>query len=161
MIVLAMCTSTPLCGVAVYDTDTGAAQVRRERVTTHSDRLILIIDECLRAQGTHKRAVGGVVCGAGPGSFTGLRIGLSTAKGLCFALGLPLMMVSTLEVLAAPVAKDRWALPCLHARQREVYARLFPPANQDQTLAAHPELLVESAWEPAALAQEVTAALGP
>jgi tRNA threonylcarbamoyladenosine biosynthesis protein TsaB len=73
-------------------------------VTTHSEALLGLVDEALRQAGLNPGAVDAVGCGAGPGSFTGLRIGLCTAKGLCFATGRPLVMASSLRALALGAA---------------------------------------------------------
>lgn len=107
MKLLALDTSTALCGVAVWDTVSGSAAARREQVTTHSERLLQLIEGCLAELGLRPADLDGVACGAGPGSFTGLRIGAATAKGLCFALSRPLRMVSSLEVMAATPGTDR------------------------------------------------------
>lgn len=123
MKLLALDTSTALCGVAVWDTVSGSAAARREQVTTHSERLLQLISECLAELGLRPAELDGVACGAGPGSFTGLRIGAATAKGLCFALARPLRMVSSLEVMAATPAADRI----------EQAGRTDPPAPGDRT----------------------------
>lgn len=130
MKILAVDTATPLCGVAVLCTQSGRAAVRRKQVTTHSEMLLTLVSECLDELDLGARDLEGVVCGAGPGSFTGLRIGLATAKGLCFALGLPLTLVSSLKALSArgqAVQAEPPTLPVLailDAFRGKVFARL-------------------------------------
>src|SRR5262249_48344508 len=97
---------------------------KQRRVTTHSESLIGLVDEALREAGLRAADLGAVACGAGPGSFTGLRIGLATAKGLCFALDRPLLLVSSLAALAARAPSGRVAA-VLDAHQGEVYAGVF------------------------------------
>ena len=88
-----------------------------------------MIDEaCARGGRAAPRDVDVVACGAGPGSFTGLRIGLATAKGLCFALDRPLVMVSSLAALAAR-APDGRVCATLDAFKGEVYAGIFTVAG--------------------------------
>lgn len=125
----------------------------------------MLVAECLAELRWQPRELGAVVCGAGPGSFTGLRIGLATAKGLCFALGCKLLLVSSLEALAAPVLQTSArpaAVAVLDAFRGQVFARLqlaaapAPPALQ-QVLDAHPQLQLDAVWQPEALA----AALSP
>jgi tRNA threonylcarbamoyladenosine biosynthesis protein TsaB len=92
-----------------------------------------MIDRVLRDSHTMPENLTGIAVSIGPGSFTGLRIGLSTAKGLAFALRLPMVGVSTLEVMAASLASGHLAgsgeaypiCPVLDAKRQEVYAALF------------------------------------
>jgi tRNA threonylcarbamoyladenosine biosynthesis protein TsaB len=93
-------------------------------VTTHSESLLVLVDECVRAAGVPLVSVDAVACGAGPGSFTGLRIGLATAKGLCYALDKPLVMISSLAALAAR-APDGKCCAAVDAFKNEVYAARF------------------------------------
>ena len=86
--------------------------------------LLVMVDEALARSGRCAADLDAVACGAGPGSFTGLRIGLATAKGLCFALGKPLVMVSSLAALAAR-APDGRVCATIDAYKGEVYAGLF------------------------------------
>ena len=123
MIVLAVDTSTLQAGVALWR-DGHVLAERRRAVTTHSEALLAMIDEAFVEADLAPADVDAVACGAGPGSFTGLRIGLATAKGLCFALGKPLVMVSSLAALAAR-APDGRVLATLDALKGEVYAGLF------------------------------------
>lgn len=148
---LAIETSTPLCGVALGKG--GRVALRRQRVTTHSEKLLSLIAEVLDELGCTPKDLKGVLCGAGPGSFTGLRIGLATAKGLCFALSIPLTLVSSLETLAFPhKSKGVWLVPCIDAYQGQVYARLLgeaPSLPED-----HP-LRQDRAWDPQALKEAI------
>ena len=137
------------------------AAVRRHGVSTHSEMLLPLIAEALDELASSPRELSAVICGAGPGSFTGLRIGIATAKGLCFALGVPLLMVSSLQALGlAALQRSRAACPVLatlNAFRGQVFARLVLPADPtllpplQQLLAQHPALLTDAVWEPAAL----------
>lgn len=131
MIVLALDTATTSSAVALFRDGRVVAE-RRRVITTHSESLLAMIDESFREAGLTPRDLDGVVCGAGPGSFTGLRIGLATAKGLCLALDKPLAMVSTLAAIAAR-APDGRVLAAIDALKGEVYAGLF------DVVGGHPE----------------------
>lgn len=116
-----------LGGVAVMDSETGLiSEVRLNVKTTHSERLMTAVDYALGQSDLSISDMDVFAVAGGPGSFTGLRIGLSTAKGLAFATGKPLVAVPTLEAFA-------WNFPCslhpvclmLDARREEVYAAVF------------------------------------
>jgi tRNA threonylcarbamoyladenosine biosynthesis protein TsaB len=125
MKLLALDTATLHASVAALDTFDGDRVVatRGERVTTHSDRLLALVADTLAEAGWSARDVEAVACGAGPGSFTGLRIGLATAKGLCFAYRRPLVLVSSLAALAARGRGPTLAV--LDAHKGELYAGAF------------------------------------
>lgn len=123
MIVLAIDTSTLQASVAVWGRGHVLGQ-RHRIVTTHSDALMVMVDEAFADAGVTTGDLEAIVCGAGPGSFTGLRIGLATAKGLCFALEKPLVMVSSLAGLAARAPSGR-VCATLDAFKGEVYAGLY------------------------------------
>jgi tRNA threonylcarbamoyladenosine biosynthesis protein TsaB len=127
MKLLAIDTSTPVAGVALLDGD--KLIERRERVTTHSERLMLLVEDVMREGGAAARDLDAIACGAGPGSFTGLRIGLATAKGLCFATGKPLVLVSSLAALAARAPTGARVCATIDAYKGEVYAGLFTVEN--------------------------------
>ncbi len=126
MKILALETSTMLGGVAIADEHGLIAEIRLNVKTTHSERMMTAIDWLLGQADLSLDKVDAVAVASGPGSFTGLRIGLATAKGLCYATGKPLVLVPTLEALA-------WHFPyCRHpvctmldARKGEVYAAVF------------------------------------
>jgi tRNA threonylcarbamoyladenosine biosynthesis protein TsaB len=130
MKLLALDTATLTASVAAWIDGTAAA-TGEARAETHSEKLLPLIDDVLRRAGLRPADLDAIACGAGPGSFTGLRIGLATAKGLCFALDKPLVMVSSLAALAAGgVTPGALVLAVLDARKHEVYAGIF-----DETLA--------------------------
>jgi len=133
---LALETATLVASVAVVAGPLGAVApaVRvlgraAAEVTTHSETLLLLVDEALRQAGLTVDGLDRIGCGAGPGSFTGLRIGLCTAKGLAFAAGKPLVLASSLRALALAVAADVGGEPLiavvLDAKQGEVYVGLY------------------------------------
>jgi tRNA threonylcarbamoyl adenosine modification protein YeaZ len=98
--ILAIETATELCGVALVDRHTCIASRTVVEKNIHSERLMVLVDEVLREAGIAVGALSGIAVSIGPGSFTGLRIGLSAAKGLAYARSLPLLAVPTLDALA-------------------------------------------------------------
>jgi tRNA threonylcarbamoyladenosine biosynthesis protein TsaB len=146
MKVLALDTATLEASVAICDDLKPLAQVHR-KVTTHSDHLLALVDDTLRAASLDIGAIDAVVCGAGPGSFTGVRIGLATAKGLCFALGKPLVMASSLGALGSLGGRgrhpDALTLVVVDARRDEVFAGLFQGAKPvgEEVVCAPEDLL--------------------
>lgn len=133
---LAIDTSTDVAGVALCE---GAVCVARSPVggdtaapaagAQHGERLLLVIDALLREAGWQKRDLELVVCCTGPGSFTGVRVGVATAKGIALALGLPIVGIGSLEVMAyahfarrgASADADEAAIALLDARKGEVF----------------------------------------
>jgi tRNA threonylcarbamoyladenosine biosynthesis protein TsaB len=146
MKLLSIDTSTLTAGVAAWEDGRTVAE-RRARVTTHSDELLAMIDQALREAGWEPSSLDGVACVSGPGSFTGLRIGLATAKGLCFATGRPLVCVPTLQALAAR-APDGRAAAVLDAHKQEVYAAIYRVAGGSPTLEAGEWVLPPSELPP-------------
>jgi tRNA threonylcarbamoyladenosine biosynthesis protein TsaB len=126
MLVLGVETSTMQGGAALVGDDGLCSEYTLNVQATHSERLLPAIERMLRDAGIGLDALSGLAVSIGPGSFTGLRIGLSTVKGLAYATGLPVIGVPTLEVLACTVAFARQQIcPVLDARKQEVYAALF------------------------------------
>jgi tRNA threonylcarbamoyladenosine biosynthesis protein TsaB len=127
MKVLSVETSTMLGGVAIADGEAGLiAELRLNVKTTHSERLMTVIDHALVQSELALGEIDVFAVAIGPGSFTGLRIGLSTVKGLSYSTGKPVVAVPTLEAFA-------WNFPhceypvclMLDARRGEVYAAVF------------------------------------
>ena len=152
-------TATLTASVAIVDGTPGSAAPPRvlghaaAQVTTHSETLLCLVQAALDEARLTVAAVDAVGCGAGPGSFTGLRIGLCTAKGLCFATGRPLVMASSLQALAlaaTPAAEGALVGAVLDAKKGEVYCGFYRGA------AAEP-VTDEVALPPAAFAAHAAA----
>jgi tRNA threonylcarbamoyladenosine biosynthesis protein TsaB len=123
---LCLDTSTQTARIAVLDeagTPLAGAEATADR---HSAHVLKLCDDVLRGAGVRPQDLAAIACGAGPGSFTGLRVGLSVAKGLALATGAPLLLVSSLQALAADAARGagdaRFVVPCIDAGKGEVYA---------------------------------------
>ena len=95
---------------------------------SHAERLHVFIEEIIKEAGISLSDLSAIAVSQGPGSYTGLRIGVSAAKGLCFALEIPLIAVDTLQVLASQVnVADGLIVPMIDARRMEVYSAIFSP----------------------------------
>ena len=126
MRVLAVETSTLAGGAALLDGELVVGEYALDVSATHSERLMGAIDRLLTDAGWTVRDLEGLAVSVGPGSFTGLRIGLSTVKGLALALSIPIVAVPTLDAMAALLPFAALPVcPVLDARKREVYASLY------------------------------------
>ncbi len=127
MLILAVDTTTPSGSVALLEDDALLGEVNVGSAATHSARLLRSVDFLLGAEGRDIRDVDAFAVAAGPGSFTGIRIGVAAVKSLAFASGKPVAPVSTLLALASKLAADgaRLVCPLLDAKKDEVYAGLF------------------------------------
>lgn len=127
MKVLALDTATPSCSVAVVDGETLLCELNQGPRRTHSGHLMPLIEAALRMAGLDSvQAIDGFGITRGPGSFTGLRIGISTLKGLAMGTGKPVAGVSSLEALARGVLFCPYPVyALLDARKQEVYAAGF------------------------------------
>jgi tRNA threonylcarbamoyladenosine biosynthesis protein TsaB len=151
---LALDTSTRAGSVAVQAPDGRILAERSSEVSTHSESLLAMIDAALGDAGVELGGLAAIACGAGPGSFTGLRIGLATAKGLCFASARPLLLISSLAALAAQGPAGALAIACLDARKGEVFLGPFIDGQPiDEERAARPEgvAILLAGWRAAAV----------
>ncbi len=127
--ILALDTATRQSSVALCDARGGLLAEAHREVTTHSEGLLPMIHEILGQAGVIVGDLTAVACGRGPGSFTGLRIGMATAKGICLAADLPLICVSSLLPLGAAGAEaegdDLLVAAVLDARRKEVFCGLY------------------------------------
>jgi tRNA threonylcarbamoyladenosine biosynthesis protein TsaB len=128
--ILCLETSTDVCSVALYADDRLVDSREVHEPQAHAARLAVLVEEALRYSGVPSERLSAVAVSEGPGSYTGLRIGVSTAKGLCYALGIPLIAVSTLELMASAFERGDWLCPMIDARRMEVYCALFDEAGR-------------------------------
>ena len=134
MKVLAIDTSTLTASVALVDGDAVVA-AEEARTGTHSEELMPLVARICAQAGVAARDLDAFAVGAGPGSFTGLRIGMATAKGLAFAAGRPLWLASSLAALALAAVRRGAArdgdvvIPVLDARRREIFAGWYRVAG--------------------------------
>lgn len=127
MKVLAIETASKLGGLAVLDQHEGLiAESKLNVLASHSETLMVEIDHVLRSAGVSPRELDVIAVSSGPGAFTGLRVGLGTAKGLAYASGAGIVAVPTLQAYALSLPYTRCPVaPMLDARRREVYAGLY------------------------------------
>lgn len=131
MSILAIETATTVCGAAVASGGVVRSIAEVDEKNVHAERLLPLIKSALEQADTTIADVDAIAVSIGPGSFTGLRIGLSVAKGLVYATGKPLVAVPTLEALALRVLQETRIKPgmpilaALDARRDEVYCQLF------------------------------------
>lgn len=127
-------TSTDVCSVAVSEDSQVIFQQEDHSGPNHAERLGTMVDEALSFTDNHAIPFDAVAVSCGPGSYTGLRIGISMAKGICYGRNLKLIAVPTLELLCVPVLlreipeEDALLCPMLDARRMEVYAGIYTRA---------------------------------
>ena len=146
MIVLGIDTTPLSCSVALLQHNTVLAEATLNIKKTHSERLMPLLDNLLTESGVEREALEAIAVAAGPGSFTGLRIGISTARALSQGLGIPAVPVCTLEALAEVVPSPGALIcPLLDARRSQVYTALYRRSSE-------PPYFLQTLIEPAALA---------
>ncbi|MCI5505963.1 MAG: tRNA (adenosine(37)-N6)-threonylcarbamoyltransferase complex dimerization subunit type 1 TsaB [Prevotella sp.] len=128
-------TSTSVCSVAVSEDGKVIFDKADRTGNNHAEALGSFVDEAMSFADSHAIPLDAVAVSGGPGSYTGLRIGVSMAKGVCYALDIPLISVSTLELMCVPVLlryddmeENALLCPMIDARRMEVYASLYDRA---------------------------------
>ena len=128
-------TSTDVCSVAISDSGQVIFNKEDHSGPNHAVKLGVYVDEALDFLDSHGLPLEAVAVSCGPGSYTGLRIGVSMAKGICYGRGVKLIAVPTLELMAVPVLlgehpeeEDALIIPMLDARRMEVYAEVLDRA---------------------------------
>ena len=126
MKLLVIDTSGPVCGTAVMDGERVCSEFTAQNRNTHSASLMPMVEAALAAAGTEIGELDAIAAVTGPGSFTGVRIGVATAKGLAHGAGIPCIPVDALEALSASAgAFDGVVCPIQDARAGQVYAAAF------------------------------------
>ena len=135
-------TSTALCSVALAEDGNITAYRESSAPKAHASLTSVFIDEMLKERGITLADCDAICVSKGPGSYTGLRVGVSTAKGLCFGSGKPLLAVGTLDTLVAQATAERLTvipdligdplhiIPMIDARRMEVYTAVFENGKQ-------------------------------
>lgn len=125
-------TSTALCSAAIAEAGEIICYRESDAMRSHASLTALFVDEMLKEKGLAPKDCDAVCVSLGPGSYTGLRVGVSTAKGLCFGSGIPLLAVGTLDILAAQALEDAsisgncdYIIPMIDARRMEVYTAVY------------------------------------
>src|SRR6056300_1884386 len=121
-------TSTKQCSVALaFEGKLLKSRVLNLNSFSHSEKLHLFINEVLQEAGLTPKDLGAIAISKGPGSYTGLRIGVAAAKGMCYALDIPLIALDTLQILTqrAITEKPMYLIPMLDARRMEVYTAIY------------------------------------
>jgi tRNA threonylcarbamoyladenosine biosynthesis protein TsaB len=140
-------TATKNCSVSLAkDGQTVLCKEIAEQGYSHAEKLHVFIEEIIKESGITVKDLKAIAISKGPGSYTGLRIGVSTAKGLCYALEIPLIAIDTLQVLAQKVTqKNGLIVPMIDARRMEVYSAVFD-SNQKKILEVQAEVLTENSY---------------
>jgi tRNA threonylcarbamoyladenosine biosynthesis protein TsaB len=127
-LLLSLETSTKICSVAVHFNSDLISSTELHIEQSHASRLAPLIEATLKVAGVERSQLNAVVVSSGPGSYTGLRIGVSTSKGLCYALRIPLIAVNTLDLMAYEVSRlnntNTLLCPMIDARRMEVYCKV-------------------------------------
>lgn len=139
-LILSIETGTDICSVALANDGELMALRESDEGRDHAKKVALFVDELLRETGVQPSDLDTIAVGKGPGSYTGLRIGVSFAKGMCYALDIPLIAIGSLDALTEVAREDydagildieeeEWAkaklCPLVDARRMEVYAKVF------------------------------------
>ncbi len=152
-LILSIETGTDICSVALANDGELMALRESDEGRDHAKKVALFVDELLRETGVQPSDLDAIAVGKGPGSYTGLRIGVSFAKGMCYALNIPLIAVGSLDALTEVAREDfdagildledsDWEgahlCPMVDARRMEVYAQVFDTEGR-----AHSEVVAE------------------
>ncbi|MFM9056059.1 MAG: tRNA (adenosine(37)-N6)-threonylcarbamoyltransferase complex dimerization subunit type 1 TsaB [Bacteroidota bacterium] len=131
-LILLIETATDRCSVALVNGLAVLEEIHAEEPRVHAAQLAVIIDGLLNKYDSRREQLKAVAVSSGPGSYTGLRIGVSTAKGICYALGIPLIGIDTTLAMANAYRKSNTGfdsscnlLPVIDARRMEVYGALY------------------------------------
>jgi len=156
--ILSIETATPLCSVALSTKGKVIAHRETFEEKSHAARLTVFIEEILKEKGLRVDNLDAIAVGKGPGSYTGLRIGVSTAKGLCYGSEIPLIAVSTLKILykqAYDLLRDRGQIgdesenmlfcPMIDARRMEVFTCLYDTSGKE-TEAVSAKIIVQESY---------------
>jgi tRNA threonylcarbamoyladenosine biosynthesis protein TsaB len=129
-LILSLETATSSCSVALRNDGQLLGSKQKNIPNSHAASLFVFMEELMKEQGKSFGELKAIAISKGPGSYTGLRIGVSAAKGLCYSLGIPLIAVNTLQIIAGiaerhPLKENALLIPMIDARRMEVYAAVY------------------------------------
>lgn len=148
-LILNLETSSTNCSVCVAkDGEILAIRELNSANYSHAEKLHIFIEEVMQEASVQMQDLEAVAVSKGPGSYTGLRIGVSAAKGLCYALGIPLISVATLKSMASQIQikENEVLIPVLDARRMEVYSAVFD-AELSEIRETKAEIIEESSFQ--------------
>jgi tRNA threonylcarbamoyladenosine biosynthesis protein TsaB len=149
--ILSIETALDTCSVAIHENGALVLFLETRTPRSHAAQLAPLIQEVCTRTGSNLKQLSAIAVSAGPGSYTGLRIGAATAKGLCYALGTPLIAVNTLDVIAhqaRPLCQSQsWICALIDARRMDVFYKVFDPL-QRQVVPATAATLSEALFQP-------------
>lgn len=147
--ILSIETATSACSVALHIDGKLIFDLNKLQEKSHSEYMMQMAQDVLKASKIEPDELSAVAISGGPGSYTGLRIGVSSAKGLCFALNIPLIAVNTLEVMINQTSGKHdidYLCPMLDARRMEVYYLLADKSSKI-IIPTEPKIIDEQAFE--------------
>jgi len=154
-LILLLETATNICSIALAQ-DSELLSFRETDIkNSHSEYITVFIDEALTEAGIDITSIDAIGISMGPGSYTGLRIGVSVAKGLCYALSIPLIAINTLRSMAKGAANefsdqaknDRpFLVPMIDARRMEVYSAIYD-FNNNEIRSTQADIIIESSFD--------------
>lgn len=128
-LIISLETSTDICSVAIHENGKLLASAEIHIPQSHASKLAILADQAFNTAGVNPQQLKAVAVSAGPGSYTGLRIGTSMAKGLCYSLNIPLIAISPLDSMAFKMQKFNlqkyYLCPMIDAMRMEVYCKLL------------------------------------
>lgn len=128
MLILCIETATTVCSVAVFENERLLAMREINEGFSHAENLHVFVQEVLLEANFRPDQLSAIAVSVGPGSYTGLRIGVSTAKGLAYALDIPVIAIDTLQIIAAGTKVEQpsaYYVPMIDARRMEVYTAVY------------------------------------
>lgn len=148
-LILSIDTSTTACSVALHKEGKLLANSELFAEKSTSQMLTTLINDVLNHASIEKSDLSAISVAKGPGSYTGLRIGVSTAKGLCFGLDIPLLSYNTLEAMSYNfIGKGEFLIcPMLDARRMEVYCAFYENSSRTEFLVTSAEVINEKSFE--------------
>ena len=141
-------TATPICSIAIGLDGKCLAFKEIKKENSHSSLVTVMIDELLKQENITPSQLDAIAISMGPGSYTGLRIGASVAKGMCYALGIPLIAISTLKAMAWGIREahgnkpNTLYCPMIEARRMEVYASVYD--SEMNTILADTAIILDN-----------------